>query len=129
MSDGAFFGYIALLFASAVLLSVLAIRGFGQATLARVFDGILAVAFLVYAVYLLLFFQGGNVRIFIYAFLVPVMAVVQVVRHRKAQRAAAAAQASVGYAQPGHPVQFAPPVQAGPSAPMAQPGAGSPPHQ
>jgi hypothetical protein len=96
VSDGAFYGYIALLFASGVLLAVLAVVGFGQTKLARVFDGIFALAFLAYSLYLLLFFDGGDVRIFFYAFLVPILAVVQMVKGAKAQReAAAAAQHSV----------------------------------
>jgi len=91
VSDGAFLGYIALLFVSAVALAVLAIGGFGQNTLPRVFQGIGAALFLGYSLYLLLFFDGGSVRIFFYAFAVPVLAVIQVVKSRKA-RAEAAAQ-------------------------------------
>jgi hypothetical protein len=122
LSDGAFYGYIALLIASAVLLSVLAIRGFGQTTAARVIDGIAAVAFLAYGGYLLLFFGGGEVRIFFYAFIVPIFAVVKMVKERKARRAAAP--------QPVYPGQFGPqipygvPVQA-PTVPGA-PASGVP---
>ena len=86
MSDGTFLGYIALLAASGVLLAVLGIAGFGQTKLARVFDGIAAVAFLGYAVYLLFFFEGGEVRIFFYAFIVPIFAVIQIFKARKARR-------------------------------------------
>ena len=86
MSDGTFLAYIALLLASAVLLAVLAIVGFGQSKLARVLDGVFAAGFLAYAVYLLFFFEGGEVRILFYAFLVPILAVVQIFRARKARR-------------------------------------------
>lgn len=114
MSDGAFLGYIALLFASAVLLSVLAIRGFGQSTGARVIDGIFAAGFLVYAVYLLLFFEGGTVHILFYAFLVPVLAVVKMVKGRNAGRTGggfppAGYAPQTGYAQPGSPAPGYPP--------------------
>jgi hypothetical protein len=116
LSDGAFYGYIALLFASAVLLSVLAIRGFGQTTAARVIDGIAAVAFLGYGGYLLLFFGGGQVRIFFYAFIVPIFAVVKMVKERKARREAAS--------QPVYPGQFGPQIPYGvPVQAPAVPGA------
>jgi hypothetical protein len=139
VSDGAILGYIALLFASAVLLSVLAIRGFGQSKGARILDGILAAAFLGYALYLLLFFEGGDVRIFLYAFLVPVFAVVRMVRDRKARREAAAQAQAAGYGQPsaygppptqGQPPAYGQPGQPGQFAQPAQPGAVPPaPHQ
>ena len=83
MSDGTFLGYIALLFVSGVLLAVLGIGGFGQSRLARVVDGVFAAAFLIYGAYLLLFFDGGSVFISYYAFIVPILAVVQVVKARK----------------------------------------------
>ena len=86
MSDGTFLAYVALLFASGVLLAVLGIAGFGQSKLARVLDGVAAAGFLGYSIYLLFFFDGGEFRIFFYAFIVPVIAVVQIVKARKARR-------------------------------------------
>jgi hypothetical protein len=86
MSDGAFYGYVALLFVSAILLAVLGLAGFGQSKGARVFDIIASLAFLGYSVYLLAFFEGGEVRIFFYAFAVPVLAVIQMVKARKARQ-------------------------------------------
>lgn len=109
MSDGAFYGYIALLFISAILLAVLGLAGFGQSKGARIFDGIAAAAFLAYSIYLLLFFEGGEVRIFFYAFAVPVLAVVQMVKARKAR------QEEI---QATHPAYAQPVAQ-----PVAQPGA------
>ena len=42
MSEGEFHAYVGLLAVSAVILSVLAVRGFGQSTGARVLDGLFA---------------------------------------------------------------------------------------
>ena len=129
MSDGVFFfGYIALLFASAVLLSVLAIRGFGQSTGARVLDGVFAAGFFAYAVYLSLFFEGDSVRIFFYAFLAPIFAVVRIGRDRKARREAAAQALTAAYAQPTGPAQPAgygqPPAYGQQTPAYGQPPAG-----
>lgn len=128
MSDGAFYGYIALLFASAILLSVVAIRGFGQSTSTRVIDGLFAVGFLAYSVYLLLFFDGGNVRIFVYVFLAPILAIVQMVKGSKAKRELAEA-AAAGRPVPGQPGAFVHPLTGQPGSytqPSAsgQPGTG-----
>jgi high-affinity Fe2+/Pb2+ permease len=114
--------YIALLFVSAVLLAVLAIGGFGQSAGARAIDGIAAAAFLGYAVYLLFFFEGGKYTVFLYAFVVPVIAVVQMVKSRKAKRAQQQALAQADFNQPQggafgqpyqppHPDAFAQPGQ------------------
>lgn len=100
MSDGTFLAYIALLLASAVLLAVLGIVGFGQSKLARVLDGVFAAGFLAYAVYLLFFFEGGEVRILFYAFLVPILAVIQIFKARKARREQARATADHGSSRP-----------------------------
>ncbi|MEV6631835.1 hypothetical protein AB0M54_13895 [Actinoplanes sp. NPDC051470] len=93
MSDGTFFAYIALLFVSGAILAVLGLGGFGQSKGARILDGVFAAAFVVYAGYLLFVFDGGTVIISYYAFIVPILAIVQVFRARKAQREAAAAEA------------------------------------
>lgn len=117
LSDGAVLTYIALLFISAVLLSVVAIRGFGQSTGTRVLDGIIAVGFLGYAIYLLFFAESDEIRIFFYAILAPVFAIVQIVKGSKAKREqAAAAAGQAGWEQPvpgapysGHAPQTAAP--------------------
>ena len=118
MSDGTFYGYIFLLALSGIILSVLAVGGFGQSVLARVLDGIFGVIFLGYAFYLLFIFDGGEVRILFYAFVVPIFAIVQVVKARKARRE----QTSAAAFAPHAPVQQAPYGQAD-STPQA------PPHQ
>jgi len=86
VSDGTFLAYVALLGVSGVLLLVLAIGGFGQKAGIRVIDGMFGLGFLAYSVYLFFFFEGGTVRIFFYAFVVPVLAVVHAVKARRAER-------------------------------------------
>ena len=146
MSDGTFYGYIFLLALSGIILSVLAVGGFGQSVLARVLDAIFGVIFLGYAFYLLFFFDGGEVRILFYAFVVPIFAIVQVVKARKARSEQASAAAfpphtpgpqAPGYPAPGYPAQGYPaPGQQAPGQPYGQPaGHGqadapqAPPHQ
>jgi ABC-type Co2+ transport system permease subunit len=99
MSDGTLLAYIALLVVSGVLLLVLGAGGFGQTVGARVISALFGAAFVGYAVYLLFFFNGDKVRIFAYAFLAPIVAVVNVVKARKAKRQAVADAGSVS-AQP-----------------------------
>lgn len=122
MSDGAFYGYIALLFASAILLSVVAIRGFGQSTSTRVIDGLFAAGFLAYSIYLLLFFDGGDVRIFIYVFLAPIFAIAQIVKGSKAKRELDEA-AAAGRPLPGQPGAFVHPLTGQPGSYPPQPSA------
>jgi hypothetical protein len=120
MSDGAFYGYILLLFVSGILLSVLAARGFGQSVAARVVDGLFSAGFVGYAFYLLFVFGGGQVRILFYAFIVPVLAVVKVIKAWQAQKAA---QALSKYASAGptQPAGFSPTAQPAPYG-LGKPG-------
>jgi hypothetical protein len=74
MSEGEFHAYVGLLVVSALVLSVLAVRGFGQSTGARIGDGIFAVIFFGYALYLIIV-SPDTVHIFLYAFAAPVVAV------------------------------------------------------
>jgi hypothetical protein len=125
MSDGTFYGYILLLVVSGITLAALAARGFGQSTGLRVIDGLFAAGFLGYAFYLLFVFDGGQVRILFYAFIVPIVAVSKAVRERWAVRQARALPSSgpigsgaVPYA-PAQPLQVPPPNSAVPPAPVA----------
>jgi hypothetical protein len=70
---------------SAVILSVLAARGFGQSTGARVLDGLFAAGFLGYAAYLVIA-DPDTVQIFFYAFAAPVLGVVHAVRSTMSRR-------------------------------------------
>jgi hypothetical protein len=122
--------YSALLAISGILLAVTAATGFGGRSVgARIVNGIFAVAFLAYAIYLQFIFTSGTVFISYYVFVVPILLIVQAFRNRTAvkQQQAAAAQANaIGApypnAQPGYP-----PAQPGypnpqPGYPPAQPG-------
>ena len=83
--------YIAFLFLSGILLLVLGIGGFGQKTSARVIDTLFGFAFLGYGYYLAFIFEGGSYRIFFYAFVVPIFAVIQLLKARKERQEQAAA--------------------------------------
>jgi hypothetical protein len=83
MSDGEYHAYVGLLVLSALVLSVLAIRGFGQSASVRVADGLFSAGFLGYAAYLIIA-DPETVTVFFYAFLAPVLAVVHVIRSRRA---------------------------------------------
>jgi hypothetical protein len=114
MSEGEFHAYVGLLTVSAVILSVLAARGFGQSAGARVLDGLFAAGFLGYAGYLVLA-DPDTVRIFFYAFAVPVVGIVQAVRATRAARSRQVSHPAPYGAEPA-PV----PPQPFPSPPTAQ---------
>jgi hypothetical protein len=80
--------YIALLLASGVLMLVLAGMGIGN----RWLNGLIGLAALGYGIYLVtVFFTGGEFRVFIYAFILPVVAVVQLYKGLQERKAAQAA--------------------------------------
>jgi hypothetical protein len=91
MPDGVFLAYIAALVVSGVILLVLSATGFGASSaLVRVLNGVFGLGFLGYAVYLLFFFQGGEFPVFYYAFILPVIMLVQAFKTRAAKPDAAA---------------------------------------
>jgi hypothetical protein len=87
MSDGEFHTYAGLLAASALVLTVLGVRGFGQSASARVLDGLFALGFLGYAGYLFQTRPEQVAGIVSYVFLVPVVAVLVMWRARRRARA------------------------------------------
>jgi hypothetical protein len=91
MSEGAFNAYVIALGISGILLLIAALIGFGATTISRVISGLVGLAFLGYAIYLEFFFEGGEFRIVIYAFIVPILVLINVFRSRKQKREAAAA--------------------------------------
>jgi hypothetical protein len=128
VSDGTFYAYVVFLIISGILLAVLAGVGLGQSRGARVVNGLFAAGFLAYGLYLLLVFDGGEVHIFFYAFIVPILALVRMIQARNARKSAASVpptawptgqpapgyapnatgypvpgQAAQGYVAPGYP--------------------------
>jgi hypothetical protein len=87
MSDTQFYLYAGLLTISGILLLTLAITGFGQSVGIRVVNALLGLGFTGYGVYLLTIFDGVEVRIFFYAFIVPIAMVVYAVKNYRAGKA------------------------------------------
>lgn len=92
-----FAAYTILLMASGVLLVVLGAAVGGQAALYRVLNIAIGLAFFGYGFYLAFLFQGGEYRIFLYAFVVPILLIVRTIQARRA-RARAATPAPGGQA-------------------------------
>lgn len=86
MSDTQFYLYAGLLTVSGLLLLVMAGIGFGQSAGARVLNALFGLGFTGYGGYLLLLFESGEVRVFWFAFVVPVFMVVQAFRAYQARR-------------------------------------------
>lgn len=91
-SDGFFLFYVAVLGLSGVLMLVIAALGLGNTAGMRVLNGVLGLAALGYAIYLIstVFINGGEYRIFIYAFILPIIAIVNLVKGLKARNEAPA---------------------------------------
>lgn len=89
-----FYLYAGLLTFSGILLLTLAATGFGQSVGTRVVNTLLGLGFTGYGGYLLLFFDGDEIRIFFYAFIVPVAMLVYAVRAYRARRSPAPPQAA-----------------------------------
>ena len=84
VSDTTFLVYIVALAISGILLAILAIGGFGGTSVGmRLLNGLFALGFLGYAVYLFFFFEGGEFRMLWYAFVLPVILIIQAIRNRK----------------------------------------------
>jgi drug/metabolite transporter (DMT)-like permease len=85
MTDNQFLGYVALLALSGIILLVIAAISTGQSAGARAISGLFGVGFLGYAIYLF-FFDVDSVRVFLYAFVVPIVAIFNAVKSRRAKR-------------------------------------------
>jgi hypothetical protein len=88
MNDTTFYGYTALLGLSGVILLVLAVVGFGAGVGSRLLSALFGLGFFGYAIYLAFFFEGTSVTIFFYAFIVPILLIINVFKSRKAAREA-----------------------------------------
>ncbi|HEY9484710.1 MAG TPA: hypothetical protein VIR00_17300 [Micromonosporaceae bacterium] len=127
LNENTFNLYSALLAISGILLAVTAATGFGGRSVgARILNGIFAVAFLAYAVYLQFIFTSGTVFISYYVFVVPILVIVQAFRNRTAakQQQAAAAQASAMGTPYPNPQPGYPPAQPGSAAQPSAPASG-----
>lgn len=98
-----FAAYTVLLMASGVLLVVLGAAVGAQGTMSRVLNILVGLAFFGYGFYLEFLFQGGQYRVFLYAFVVPVLLIVRTIQARRAAKARGGAPAPGG--QPGYPTR------------------------
>jgi len=79
--------YAVLLMVSGLLLIVAAFMLAGQRKGGRILNGVIGLAFFGYGFYLEFLFTGGTYRIFFYAFVVPVLLLIQAFRARKEAQA------------------------------------------
>jgi hypothetical protein len=123
--------YVLFLILSGVAMLVMAYLKVGRARRRRIWSGILGAAFTSYGLYLLLFFQGGHYFLFYYAFILPILMIVQFFRDRSAYQAEQGSRAAQmpypGYGvpndgQPGYGQQVDDYGQPG----YGQPGYGQP---
>jgi len=112
--------YTLLLMLSGIAMVVVGLAIKQQSTLARIANVVIGIAFFCYGFYLFFLFDGGEYRIFFYAFVLPILLIVQAVKARKQAQEEAAAQQVAGLPQPG---QFG----YGQPAPQGQPGYGEAP--
>jgi hypothetical protein len=82
-----FKAYVLFLILSGIAMLVIACLRSGQTTGRRAVNGIFGAGFLGYGLYLLLFFPGGHYILFFYAFILPILMIVQFFRDRGALRA------------------------------------------
>lgn len=86
VSDSTFNLYVAFLALSGILLLALgAINIARQSTGMRILNLLVGAGFLGYAIYLFFIFEGGEFRMFVYAFIAPVLLIISAFRGRKAQ--------------------------------------------
>jgi hypothetical protein len=99
--------YVLFLIVSGITMLVMAGVKSGQTARRRVWYAVFGAGFTLYGLYLLLFFRGGHILVFFYAFLLPVLLIVRFFRDRSAfrakQQAATLPGPPPGYAQsPGY---------------------------
>jgi hypothetical protein len=115
--------YVLFLILSGIAMLIIAGVRTGQTKARRLWNGIFGAGFLGYGLYLLLVFHGGHYFIFFYAFILPVLMIVQFFRDRGVVRARQQAGLSRGYGQPPPPGYGQPPAYGQPPPP----GYGQPP--
>jgi hypothetical protein len=116
-----FYFYVLFLILSGIALLVIAGVRSGQRKVRRIWNAVFGAAFTGYGLYLLLFFRGGHYFLFFYAFILPILLIVQFFRDRSAVRARQQAGAF-----PGSPLGYGQPPGYGPPPGYGQ-GYGQPP--
>lgn len=117
-----FYVYVLFLIFSGIAMLVMAFVRTSYAKRRQVVNFIFGAGFLVYGLYLLLAFNGGTYFMFYYAFVVPILLVVQFFRDRTAFKSGQAATGPAANVPPaGSYPQDGAPWMHGPSAGNAQP--------
>jgi hypothetical protein len=117
--------YVLFLILSGIAMLIIAGVRTGQTKARRLWNGIFGAGFLGYGLYLLLVFHGGHYFIFFYAFILPILMIVQFFRDRGAVRARQQTGFPRGYGQPPPPGYGQPPPPGYGQPPP--PGYGQPP--
>src|SRR5215475_10541521 len=86
-----FYAYALLLTLSGVAMLVIAGIRRGRSNAWRAWNGIFGAGYASYGLYLLIFFRGGHYLLFLYAFLLPILMIVQFFRDRSAAQTRQAA--------------------------------------
>jgi len=95
VTDSQFMTYVIALGVSGALLLLVALLGFGSTVASRVISGLVGLAFAGYAIYLRFFLaDDATFNMYYYAFIVPVLVIIQVFRSRKQKKEQDAAAAS-----------------------------------
>ena len=123
--------YVPFLILSGIAMLVIAGVKSGQNKARRISNAIFGAAFTGYGLYLLLFFRGRHYVLFFYAFILPILMIVQFFRDRSALRARQQAGAfqgpPAGYGQPAAGYGQPPPGYRQPSGyDQPPPGYGQP---
>jgi hypothetical protein len=121
-----FYVYVLFLIASGVVMLAMGGIRAAYAKRRRVVNLILGAGFTIYGLYLLLFFHGGHYILFYYAFILPIVMVVQFFRDRAAYKTAQPVPQApqAGYAQP--PSEYGQQPGYGQQRDYGQPGYGLP---
>jgi hypothetical protein len=87
VSETEFMAYVIALGVSGALLLLVALIGFGSTVAARVTSAVVGLAFAGYAIYLQFFLaEGATFRKYYFAFIVPVLVIIQVFVSRKQKK-------------------------------------------
>jgi predicted lipid-binding transport protein (Tim44 family) len=97
--------YAVMLMFSGALLIIIGAGVSGQSKVSRILNVVIGAAFFGYGFYLEFLFAGGSYRVFLYAFLAPILLIIQTFKARKQATAARQASASLDAPTPAAPAQ------------------------